>query len=78
MYFVPVLYGGEDNAKKIWKYHRASGYLVLVLLLATVAAATQTDYNKFVLHIKLWAVLVASILTLAGVVPRIKKTKLGL
>lgn len=77
-YFVPQLYGGEANAKKIWKYHRASGYLVFVLMLATVAAATQATYNKNVLGIKLWAVLVAAVLTLAGIVPRIKKQKLGL
>jgi len=51
---------------------------VLVLMLSTVVAATQTDYNKNVLHIKLWAVLVASALVLVGVLPRVKKGKLGL
>ncbi|KAK8205825.1 eukaryotic cytochrome b561-domain-containing protein [Phyllosticta capitalensis] len=77
-YFTPGLWGSVDSAKKIYKYHRMSGYLVLVLALATVAAATQTGYNLFVLHIQLWAVLVAAILTLIGVFPRIKKQKLGL
>jgi hypothetical protein len=76
-YFVPQLYGGVDNAKKVWKYHRFSGYFVFTLALATVCAATQTFYNKVVLDIKLWAVIVASIITLAGIVPRIKKQKLG-
>lgn len=47
-------------------------------MLATVVAATQTDYNKNVLHIKLWSVLVAAILVLIGIIPRIKKQKLGL
>jgi hypothetical protein len=74
---VPQLYGGEANAKKVWKYHRASGYVVFTLMLATVAAATQTTYNRNVLDIKLWAVIVAAVLTLAGIVPRIKKQKLG-
>jgi peptidoglycan/LPS O-acetylase OafA/YrhL len=74
---VPQLYGGEANAKKVWKYHRASGYVVFALMLATVAAATQTTYNRNVLDIKLWAVIVAAVLTLAGIVPRIKKQKLG-
>jgi hypothetical protein len=55
-YFVPKLYGGEDNAKSLYKWHRLSGYILLVLLLATVAAATQTDFNKNVIHIRLWAV----------------------
>ncbi|MCJ1252762.1 hypothetical protein MMC24_000568 [Lignoscripta atroalba] len=77
-YYTPSLYGGIGNAKAIWKYHRMSGYLLLVLSFATVAAATQTDFNNNVLHLKLWAVIVASLLTLVGVIPRIKKQKLGL
>jgi hypothetical protein len=77
-YFAPHLYGSVENAKSIYKYHRLSGYVVLTLALATVAAATQTDFNKGVLHIQLWAVLVAEVLTLAGLYARIKKEKLGL
>ncbi|KAI9782049.1 MAG: hypothetical protein M1835_004110 [Candelina submexicana] len=77
-YYLPQIYGGEQNAKKIYKYHRMSGYVLLVLALATVAAATQTGFNKNVLHIQLWAVIAAALLTLAGVLPRIKKQKLGL
>lgn len=56
-YFVPKLYGGEDKAKSLYKWHRLSGYVLLVLMLATVTAATQTDYNKNVLHIRIWAIL---------------------
>jgi hypothetical protein len=48
------------------------------MMLATVCAATQTTFNKNVLHIRLWAVLVAAVLVVAGVAPRIKKHKLGL
>lgn len=77
-YYVPQLYGSVDKAKSLYKWHRLSGYLVLVLLLATVAAATQTDYNKTVLDIKLWAILISAVLVLVGVLPRIKKQKLGL
>ncbi|KAK8206586.1 hypothetical protein M8818_004420 [Zalaria obscura] len=76
-YFTPGLYGGEDNAKKLYKYHRASGYVILLLMLATVCAATQTDYNRNVLQIQLWAVIVAAVITLAGVLPRVKKQKFG-
>jgi len=76
-YYFPAVYKGEDNAKAIYKYHRIAGYVILVLALATVAAATQTDYNKNVLGIQLWAVVVASVITLVGVLPRIKKQKLG-
>jgi len=77
-YFVPQLYGSVDKAKSLYKWHRASGYVVLVLMLATVAAATRTEYNVEELHIKLWAVLLSGALVLIGVLPRIKKQKLGL
>jgi cytochrome b-561 len=77
MWATPSLYGGEQKAKSIWKYHRYSGYVILVLLLATVCSATQTDYNNNVLKMKLWATLLLSILVLVGVFPRIQKQKLG-
>lgn len=76
-YYTPSLYGSVNNAKSIYKYHRMSGYVLLVLSFATVAAATQTGFNKATLHIKLWAVIVAALITLVGVLPRIKKQKLG-
>lgn len=78
MWATPVLYGGVDNAKAIYKYHRWSGYFILVLLLATVAAATRTDYNLNVLKLKLWSTLLLAVLILAGVLPRVQKHKLGL
>lgn len=78
-YFFPAqILGSVERGKKIYKYHRMSGYALLVLELATICAATQTTYNVVVLHIKLWAVLVASILVILGVAARIKKHKLGL
>ncbi|KAF5020085.1 hypothetical protein F66182_7891 [Fusarium sp. NRRL 66182] len=77
MWATPGLYGGESKAKSIWKYHRWSGYIIFVLLLATVVSAVETDYNKNVLKLKLWAVLLLSVITLVGVVPRIQKQKLG-
>ena len=55
-----------------------SGYVLLVLSFATVAAATQTSFGGGVLGLKLWAIIVASVITLIGVLPRIKKQKLGL
>lgn len=77
-YYTPRLYGSVDTAKSLYKYHRVSGYVNLVLLFSTVAAATQTDFNKTTLKIKLWAVLLTAILVLIGIIPRIKKQKLGL
>ncbi|KAI2610932.1 eukaryotic cytochrome b561-domain-containing protein [Hypoxylon fragiforme] len=78
MFGLPQLYGGEANAKKMWKYHRSSGYVLLLFLAATVVSATQTDYNIGVLKLKLWAMIVISVLLVIGVFPRIKKHKLGL
>lgn len=55
-----------------------SGYVLLLLSFATVAAATETYFGKQILEMKLWAIIVASVITLIGVVPRVKKQKLGL
>lgn len=78
MFGVPQLYGGEANAKNIWKYHRMSGYVLLLVLMATIISATDTDYNRQVLGLKLWAMIVIMLLMIVGVYPRIKKQKLGL
>lgn len=78
MWATPRLYGGEQRVRAVWKYHRYSGYLVLVLLLATICSAAKTPYAEQVLHLKLWATVLASILVVAGVFPRIQKQKLGL
>ncbi|KAL9021119.1 MAG: hypothetical protein Q9185_001658 [Variospora sp. 1 TL-2023] len=77
-YYTPGVFGSVENAKKIYKYHRMSGYVILLMSFITIAAATQTGFNVGVLHIQLWAVIVASVITLIGVLPRIKKQKLGL
>lgn len=73
------VFGSADRAKSLWKHHRWSGYAVLLpLLLATVATATATDYNVDVLDVRTWAVLVAAVLVVVGVYPRIHGRKLGL
>ncbi|OOF99951.1 hypothetical protein ASPCADRAFT_126830 [Aspergillus carbonarius ITEM 5010] len=78
-YLIPVqVLGSVDRGKSLYKYHRKSGYVLLLLELATVAAATQTTYNLNVLAIPLWGVLVAAALVVVGVGARIKKHKLGL
>ncbi|KOS23456.1 Cytochrome b561 domain-containing protein 1 [Escovopsis weberi] len=78
MWAAPALYGGEDRAKAVWKYHRWSGYAILLLLLVTVNLATETDYVRNVLKLKLWAVFLLSVVVALGVYPRIQKQKLGL
>jgi hypothetical protein len=77
-YFTPGLYGGVDNAKVLYKYHRAWGYLTLLVMLSTICAATQTTFNKNVAGIQLWAVLVACVILIVGVAARIRLSKFGL
>ena len=77
-YFTPGLYGGVDNAKALYKYHRVFGYLTLVMMLVTVCLATQTDFNVNVLQMQLWAIVVACVIIMIGVVPRIRLSKFGM
>ncbi|KAG5992772.1 hypothetical protein E4U43_003684 [Claviceps pusilla] len=78
MWATPGLYGGVDHAKKLYKYHRYSGYLALVLLLTAVCTAMKTDYVVGVLGIGFWGVVVAALVVFLGVFARIQKHKLGL
>lgn len=78
-YFLPVIVlGSVDAGKRIYRYHRWIGYVLLLLNSATVLAATQTWLNLAVLRTPVWAVVVALILTLVGVGAKIRKHKLGL
>ncbi|KAG8987474.1 hypothetical protein FRB93_004501 [Tulasnella sp. JGI-2019a] len=36
VWFGGRVFGGEDRAKAIYKYHRISGYVIVVLLLVTI------------------------------------------
>ncbi|RAL06676.1 cytochrome b561 domain-containing protein [Aspergillus homomorphus CBS 101889] len=77
-YFLPVtVLGSVNRGKSLYKYHRQSGYLLLVLELATVAAATRTAFNVNVLGIPLAGVLVGAVLVVAGAGARVRKHKLG-
>lgn len=38
------LLGGEARAKSLWKYHRMSGYILIILLFATVSAAGRATW----------------------------------
>ncbi|KAJ5594786.1 Cytochrome b561 eukaryote [Penicillium hispanicum] len=78
-FFLPVtLLGSVEAGKRLYKYHRWSGYVLLLLEMATVVAATQTGYNLAAIHIPAGAVIVTVIAIVLGVGARIKKQKLGL
>ena len=76
-YFLPGLFGGVDNAKAMYKYHRVGGYALLVLMLATVCSSWSTDLNHNTLNMQLWALVVASVVVLIGVLPRVRLSKFG-
>ncbi|KAK3297658.1 uncharacterized protein B0H64DRAFT_129266 [Chaetomium fimeti] len=78
MWATPAVWGGEEAAKAAWKYHRWTGYTALLLLLATVASAVETDYNKGVTKVPMWGVLLSEVLIVVGVFPRVHVRKLGL
>jgi len=72
----PGLFGGVNKAKALWKYHRMSGYLVLMLAWATAEFGIQSAAAMF----PRWGITVASIsggLIILGVGGRIRTSKLG-
>ncbi|KAK0634804.1 eukaryotic cytochrome b561-domain-containing protein [Bombardia bombarda] len=78
MWAVPAVFGGVEQAKAKWKYHRYAGYGVFVLALATVLSAVETPYNKAGLEIKMWSAGLAVALVVVGVFPRVQLAKLGI
>ncbi|KAM3534339.1 hypothetical protein MY4038_002437 [Beauveria bassiana] len=77
MWAVPALYGGEARARSVWKLHRASGYVSLLLLLATFGTAAGTGFVRNALKIESWVFYVPMALIAVGVLPRIHTSKLG-
>jgi hypothetical protein len=49
-----------------YKYHRVSGYLILILVLVNVALASLTYYAGNILGIKLWSTVVGGIFVVIG------------
>lgn len=72
-----MVYNSVEGAKRVYKWHRWSGYVGLVMGLATVCAATQTETGGEVLGIRLWAVVVTGALVVVGVGARVKRGKMG-
>jgi len=77
-FYFPGLLGGVDNAKAIYKYHRISGYLIFVFIIATAISVTYTPYVANVLKLSTSFVAATSALVLIGVLPRVKLHKLGI
>lgn len=77
-YYLPGLVGGEARGKALYKYHRVSGYAILLLMLVTATYGTQTDWfvQKTGHILPLWIVL--DLFILFGIAPRIRPSKMKL
>jgi len=68
------LFGGEAQAKALWKYHRLSGYLLITLMLFT--ASTAVSSADWVVNNSSLAsrniMVIGLILAFTGIVARIR------
>ncbi|KAK6336580.1 hypothetical protein TWF718_009382 [Orbilia javanica] len=76
-FYTPRAFGSVENAKAIYKYHRLAGYMIELLLVVTLIAASRTTFALGPLSFKTWTVVIGSSSVAIGVIPRIKKEKLG-
>ncbi|KAI8142186.1 eukaryotic cytochrome b561-domain-containing protein [Fennellomyces sp. T-0311] len=77
--YVPNLFGGVAKAKQLWKFHRMSGYLLLVLvwITALLGAHTDTMYNNLPKPGLVWGYYIALILVAVGIAGRVRFSKWG-
>ena len=62
----PQIYGGEERAKSLYKYHRVLGYIVLLFGAVTAILGTQNIWmtskiDSLALWVVLWVVILISI-----------------
>ncbi|KAJ6257130.1 hypothetical protein Dda_8015 [Drechslerella dactyloides] len=65
-FYTPSIFGSTETAKSIYKYHRVAGYIIHILLFATLLAATRTDFALGPLHLKTWKVALAIFFIVIG------------
>ncbi|KAL8277504.1 hypothetical protein RQP46_010059 [Phenoliferia psychrophenolica] len=81
MVYTPLtaVFGGETKAKSLWKFHRASGYIILTLLMVTPLTAIQSDWLVGHSTKAERVAMVAGLALMAGgITARISVSKLGL
>lgn len=78
--YVPALFGGTAQAKALWKYHRVSGYLLLILVWITAELGTHAEFmvDNFPRPNLLWLYWVSLVLVAVGIGKRTDITKWGL
>lgn len=76
-FYAPNLLGGQDKAKAWYKWHRAAGYIITTFIIVNVTLGTQTPYFRGKIdNLAVW--IVFDILIIAGLVARIKPSKMKL
>lgn len=75
IYATPTVWGGEDKAKSLYKWHRYAGYAILAAVLATVSAANWTGYVHKVLGLPTFVLPLGAALVFLGIFPRVQKSK---
>lgn len=80
MAYVPSVFGGTSQAKALWKYHRVSGYLLLIMVWITAQLGAHADFmvDNFPVPSFLWLYWVSLALVAIGVVKRTDVGKWGL
>ncbi|KAI7937140.1 hypothetical protein MJO28_016039 [Puccinia striiformis f. sp. tritici] len=58
---------GDSLGRKLWRFHRASGYLLLVLMTATVLTVTKADWViQVTTSWSIWVLTISPIVALIG------------
>ena len=76
-YFPAQVWGSVERGKAIWKYHRATGYVVWTLVLLNCVIGTQSTWFLGVWN-NTWMWVVFAILAFIGMISRIRLSKMKL
>lgn len=78
-YTPTLVFGSVANAKRLWKYHRRFGYVLLGLVWLTAQLGVRADYtynNLWSEHL-IWLHWVGVSLVAGGLVARTRVSKMG-
>ena len=77
MFYFPAVFGSVEKGKSIWKYHRASGYIVWTLILINCVLGTQSTWFTGVWD-NTWIWVTLAIIAFLGMASRIRLSKMKL
>lgn len=80
MAYVPSVFGGTAQSKALWKYHRISGYLLLILVWITAELGAHAEFmvDNFPRPNLIWLYWVSLVLVIVGIAKRTDVSKWGL